>query len=227
MTTDKIDNADISAVQLLQDINSGFTNPKLLDKPNRQRCVELLIAEGYRHAQISQVLKVSEKTIARDIKDIKVHNELTPNIGFAKQAVGDLFQKAMNHHAYLMRLARLKEANISEKVQAEFAAWRILREFVERMQTLGYLPLKPQQLSGDIYHHVLNEEGSESLDEVKKMLLEIETVAKETNSFTPELSKDIKRLSNRIEKTETVIDVKKLAEKQKQQLQDKEDENEQ
>ena len=53
MIPDKSNNSDISAVQLLQDINSGFTDPKLLDKSSRQRCIELLIAEGYKRAQIS------------------------------------------------------------------------------------------------------------------------------------------------------------------------------
>ena len=222
MTTNNSDNSERSAVQLLQEINSGVLDAKTLDKLDRQRCIELLIAEGYTYPQIHQVLKISEKTIGRDMKEIKARNELTPNIEFAKQFIGEVFQKAMNSHSFLIRLARSKDATNPEKIQAEFAAWRLLKELVERMQLLGYLPLRPQQVVGDVFHHMSTDEGGETLEEVKKMITEIEVVAKDTNTFTPELAEDIKAIGIRIEKAEITSDVKKIIEKQKE-TQDKED----
>ena len=212
MIPDKSNDTDISAVQLLQDINSGLTDPKLLDKSSRQGCIELLIAEGYKRAQISQVLKVSEKTITRDIKEIKVRNELTPDIGFAKQTVGDLFQKAMNHHAYLVRLARLKEANISEKVQAEFAAWKVLKELIEKLQFLGYLPSKPTEIVGNFYNHTDNEE-SNSPEAMRKMLFCIEESAKDAGVLDKEVVAKIELLRARIAQSEIVVDIKQLEDK--------------
>jgi hypothetical protein len=47
MNTYNTNDGEISATQLLQQINSGLTDPKLLDKRDRQLCVELLVAEGY------------------------------------------------------------------------------------------------------------------------------------------------------------------------------------
>ena len=209
MTTDKIDNTDISAVELLQNINSGLTDSKLLDKLSRRRCVELLIAEGCKHAQISQVLKVSEKTVTRDIKEIKVRNELTPDIGFAKQTVGDLFQKAMNHHAYLMRLARIKNASVSEKMQSEFAAWRVLKELTEKLQSLGYLPSKPTEIIGNFYNHTDNEE-SDSPEAMRKMLLGIEESAKDAGVLDKEVTAKIELLRARIAQSEIAVDINQL-----------------
>jgi len=225
MTTNNTNYTERSAVQLLQDINSGVLDAKTLEASDRQRCVELLIAEGYGYQHIRHVLDVSEKTIGRDMKEIRKRNELTPNIEFAKETIGDFFRHGINHHAYLMRLARAKDATNSERIAAEFTSWRILRELVERMQNLGYLPSRPQHVVGDIFCHMQNEEGGESLEDIRKMISEIETVARDTNTYTPELAEDIKAIELRIEKTEIVSDVKKVVEKQKE-AQNKEDKDE-
>ncbi len=225
MTVNNTNNAERSAVQLLQEINSGVLDAKTLEPSDRQRCVELLIAEGYGYQHIRQALKISEKTVGRDMKEIRKRNELTPNIEFAKETVGDFFRQGLNHHAYLMRLARAKDVTNSERIAAEFASWRILRELVERMQNLGYLPSRPQQVVGDIFCHMQNEKGGESLEDIRKMISEIETVARETNTYTPELAEDIKAIELRIEKTEIVSEVKKVVEKQKE-AQNKEDKDE-
>ena len=223
MGSGNIDNFERSALQLLQEINSGLLDPKLLDKSSRQRCVELLIAEGYTYQHISQVLKVSEKTVSRDVKEIRARNALSPDIQFAKETIGDFFRKALTHHNYLMRLARSKSATNSEKAQSEFLAWRVLRELIERMQSLGYLPSSPQQVVGDIFCHMQNEEEGESLEEMRKMLSEIRTVTSEAGTYTPELENQIRAIELRIEKAEIVSEVKKL--KKQTQTQSKEVEN--
>jgi transposase len=215
-----------SALQILQEINSGLTDPKLLDKQCRQQCVELLIAEGYTYPQIGQVLKVSERTVIRDVKDIRARNEMVPNIEFAKQFVGEVFNKAMNHHSFLVRLSRAKDTAAAEKIQAEFAGWKILKELVEKLQTLGYLPLKPQEIAGELYHHIAVEEAGESVLEARRMLSEIESVAIDTGTYTPELAEEVKALSGRLEKAEVINETKKLAEKQKKEIEHKENKNE-
>jgi len=211
-----------TAVKILQDINSGLCDPCLLDKSTRQQCIEVLIGEGYTHSQIAQILKRSEKTISRDLKDIRQRNSLTPSIVFAKETVGELVDKARIHASYLMRLARNKDSPTASKAEAEFLAWRVIKELVEKLQTLGYVPLKPQQISGDIYHHVLNEKEDDSYEDVKKMISEIESIAKETGTFTPELADEISQLNARIEKAEIILKVKNLSQKQQNEQTDKE-----
>jgi len=217
--------SEIPAVQLLQQINSGLVDPKLLDQLSRQRCIEVMVAEGYTVPHIAQVLKRSEKTISRDLKDIHARHALSPDVEFAKQFIGQVFQKAMNHHDHLVRLARTQGATVGEKAQSEYAAWRVLRELVERLMELGYLPQKPAQVSGDIYHHIVNEEGGESYDQVKKMIADIEQTAKETNSLTPELTEELGQLKARLEKAEVFLQAKQIS-KQQQNAQIKEAQHE-
>ena len=202
-------NNEDSAIQLLQDIKSDFLNPKLLDKPSRQKCVELLIiTEGYTVSQTAQVLKWSSKTIARDLKDIYARNALSPDIEFAKQLIGQTFNRAINHHSYLMRLARSKEASVSEKIQSEFAAWKILKELVEKFQTLGYLPMKPTEIATNFYHH--NDDTEKSPEDMRKMLLNLEQAAKEAGVFDKEVMNRIEALKDRISQSEITKEIKQL-----------------
>lgn len=213
---------DKSSLQILQEINSGSLDSSLLDKVSRQQCVELLDAEGYTHAHIAQVLKCSERTITRDMTVIKKRNKLSPNAAFSQEFIGDVVRKGMYHHSQLVRQARSKDASTSEKIHAEYAAWRVLKELAEKLQSLGYLPSRPQEIVGDIFHHMGNN-NEESLVEIQRMVLELEAVAKEegTNAV---LAPDIENLKKRIEKAEIAADLTKLNEKQAQ-INQEEDKN--
>ncbi len=217
---------DQTALKIIQDINSGACDPCLLDKSMRQQCIELLIGEGYTHSQLAQLLKRSEKTISRDIQEIRQKNALTPSVEFAKETVGELVNKARIHASYLMRLARDRNSSTNSKAGSEFLAWRVIKELVEKLQTLGFLPIKPQEVTGDIYHHVLGKE-EDSYEDVKKMISEVEAVAKETNTLSEELTDEIGQLSARIDKAEAILKLKDISQKQKTGQVDQEVKNEQ
>lgn len=209
-------------VQLLQEINSGLTDPRLLDKQSRQSCVEALKLEGYTASQAGSVLKVSEKTILRDLKEIRERNSLAPDVQFAKEFTGDFFQRALSHHDYLTRLARSKDGGLGEKAQCEFAAWKVLKETVEVLQTLGYLPTMPRQLE----LMVDSREDEQSLEDLKAKISAIETTAKECGSLTPEVAEKIGKLKLRVEKYEVQETTIKLLEEQKTKIKE-ENSNEQ
>jgi len=212
-----------SAVQILQEINSGLLDPTSLDKPSRQQCIELLIAEGYPQTHIASVMKCSEKTVYRDMKEIEARNALAPDVNWAKTFIGNVFKKAMIHHSFLMRMARSKDTPAAEKILAESSAWKILKELVDKFQSLGYLPSRPQEIIGDIFHHI-GDSGEESLVEIQRMVVELETVIKE-GSGNETLILELESLKMRLEKAEISTEVKKITEKQKQDSQDKEDQN--
>ena len=201
MPNDNQDHDEQPTLSLIQQIKDGTLNPKTLPKEKRQWCVEFLSSEGYAQAQIGQVLMITDRTVRRDLEDIDDRNALTPDINQGKRIIGNMSQKAMAHHRYLMRLARSPDASIGEKAQAEFLAWRVLKEFVEKMQSVGYLPQKPQELISDIYHH--NEGGdSKTYEQLKQDLREIERVARETGTLDLKTEEGIKLLLQRIEKAE-------------------------
>jgi hypothetical protein len=207
---------------LIQKIKDDLFDPRLLSKEQRQQCVEVLNGEGLTEVTIAQILKVSTKTISRDLLAIQERSALTPNINLVKQIIGELVRKAHIHHAYLMRLARSRDATPGEKAQAEFMAWRILNELVVRLESTGYIPSSPKQIVGDLYHH-LADDSEKSLEEIKKMVIEIEAVSIETEEKSPEVEEELKSLKAKITKAEIAYQADKLSQKQKDLNQKKEE----
>jgi len=164
--------------------------------------------EGYLPASIAQILKRSDKTIKRDIQEIRERNALVPNVDFAKQFVGALRQKSEMHQAYLMRLARSKEGPLEGCVQAEYNAWRIAKEEVELLQNLGYLPKRPQEVIGDFTHHHSN--GSESCKELNDKLTAIEKAVRACGNI-PEISlRRIEVLRVKVQKIEVAEEITQI-----------------
>ena len=226
MENNEVIDRERAALKTIQDINSGLIDPNLLDKETRRECVAVLVGEGYTNPQIAQIMKRSEKTISRDMVDIRKKNALSPSVEFARETIGDLITKARIHASYLMRIAREKDSPASSRAGSEYLAWKVIKELVEKLQTLGYLPLKPQEITGELYHRIAVEEGGESLDDVKKMLSEIESVSKEAGTYTSELGEELELLSGRIEQSEVVLDAKKLKKEQEDQITKKETQDE-
>ena len=196
----------------IQEIHNGNIKASSLPPEIIEQIVEVLYAEGSSTTQIAQLLDRTDRTVRRYLEEIRKKNALTPNLEQAKQFVGELVQKARISHAYLMRLARSKDGSIAEKAQAEFDAWRIIKEMIEKLQDLMYLPKKSSTLTADIYHH--HEEGGETKTyaQLKEDLREIEKVAKEAGTLDPKLKENIKLLQERIEKSEIsekIVDLKK------------------
>jgi len=213
-----MDKQEKPILSLLQNIQSGAVDPRDISKDLRQQIVEVLLLEGTMVPQIAQILKVSDKTIRRDIADIKERNALTPSLELAKQTIGDLKMKSEAHRSHLMRLARIQDASVSERSLAEYYAWKVSKELVEKLQSLGYLPMVPHKIDAEVYHH--DEEGAQTLGELKDELTGLEKIVQQGQISDKNIEERIKLLRLKIEKAEIVNDVEKLNQKKK------EDENE-
>ena len=194
--------------KIIQEIKEGRRVARDLTMSERQECVEALYLEGYSIAQMTQLLDRSEKTIRRDMEYIRERNCAKPSIELATQLVGDMVLKSRAHQAHLMRLARSKDGSLQEKAQAEYYAWKVESEMIERLQTLGYLPSAPQKLIGDIYHH--NDDDDKAFLEAREKLKELEVIAKDTGVLDEATQKGIENLKEKIEKAEIVKEIKDL-----------------
>lgn len=206
-------NNDRPIFGLIQQIKDGALDADTLTKELRQGCVEILLCEGSSVTLMAQVLKRSEKTIKRDIEDIRERNAIAPDINLAKKIVGELLVYARINRDHLMKLARSKDVSVAEKAQSEYCAFKVFSELVTKLQSLGYLPMKPQEIVGDIFHHVDNNDQDVSFPELKAMISDIVNTAKETNTLTPELEQEAENLKIKIEKTEVISQVKNFKEK--------------
>ncbi len=198
---------EVPILSIIQRIKDKKLDPKILSKDEQRRCVEALMMEGYSEPQIAQVLSRSQKTIKRNLEQIRENNSINPNPELTKKLIGAMLIKTEIHHSYLMRLARKAEASISEKSQAEYMAWRVVKESTELLQSLGYLPLRPKEIVGDIFHH--QENSSESISETKHQIEQIETLASEFG-----ISNDVKlrlnQLKEDLKKIEISEELKKI-----------------
>ena len=206
-------NKEQPILTLIQKLKDGQISPELIDKDQRQLCIEVFVGEGYTISSIAQILSKCEKTIRRDLEEIRERNALTPDIGLAKRIIGEMVTNGHVHRNHLMRLARSKDASTAEKSQAEYYAHRVDMELVDRLQTLGYLPLKPKTIVGDFtYNMQVNDE--KSIYDLKAQLAEIEKLALEHGALAPELEIEVKKLKRRIENVEIEKDILKITDKQ-------------
>ncbi len=183
---------------LIQQIKDGSVAPETLTKDLRQRCVEVLLGEGYNIATMAQILKRSEKTIKRDVDDIREHNSISPDIDLAKKIIGEMVMYARINRDYLMKLARTKESSVAEKAQSEYYAFKVLVELMTKLQSLGYLPSKPQAIVGDIFHHVDGEISD--LDEITRQIIEIEKITDGDGKIADDIKEDITKMKAVVEK---------------------------
>jgi len=206
-------------LNLLQEIQSGSVDPRDIEISVRQQVVQILMLEGTPISKIAVILKVSDKTIRRDVAAIREQNALTPSLELAKKFVGNLVARAETHCSHLMRLARSQGVSVNERALSEFYAWKVIKELTEKMQSLGYLPLIPHKISADIYHH--EEEDVKTLNELKEEVSSLEGIAEKDGILDENIKERIRFLQLKIEKAEISQDIANLNKNQK------EDQNEQ
>lgn len=198
--------------KIIQEIKEGKREAKDLSKEQRQECVDSLDLQGYNVSQIAQVLDRSEKTIRRDLLDVKQRRSVKPSLELATQIVGNMIAKLEAAQSCLMRLANAKEGSLKAKSQAIFYAGQMMLELTEKLQSLGYLPSAPQKVIGEVYFH--NEDDDKSFAEAKEKLKELETIAQDTGILDEATKKRIEDLKAKIEKAEIVKDVENLKKNQ-------------
>jgi hypothetical protein len=191
-------NDDCPIFALLQQVKNGTADTSTFTKELRQGCVEVLLGEGSSVTLMAQVLKRSEKTIKRDIEDIRERNAVAPDINLAKKIVGELLMYSRINRDHLMKLARAKDVSVAEKAQSEYCAFKVFSELVTKLQSLGYLPLKPQAIVGDIFHHVDGEISD--FDELTRQIIEIEEITDGDGKIADDIKEDIAKMKAVVEK---------------------------
>jgi len=200
---------------LLQQLKDGSLHARTLSPDQRQQCVEALLLEGYSVPQIAQVVDRTERTVKRDIVNIRSRNAPTPSPELAKQLIGDLFMRTEAHHARLMRIAGSAEGSAGEKAQATFLAFRVLKERTELLQSLGYLQKRPQQVTGDFLHRIESGSEEQSLEVAEQAIAEIRLVAKESGGLLPEVAKELPILQEKLDQARLKLKAQNLLDRQK------------
>ena len=77
-------------------------------------------------------------------------------------------------------------------------AWTVKKQKMELLQTLGYLPVQPQQVVGDFFHHSEGEQLSS--EDLRKKIELTEAVALQCGEIPAELKEKLAGLKNDAEK---------------------------
>ncbi len=178
-----------SALSLIRSIRAGAISPTGLNPEDRKRCVEHLSAEGYSVVEIGEILKVSERTIARDRAAIRQHNALERDPKLTAEMVGYLVQQAEQGISRIRRVVRDNQTSPAAKIDGERACWLISNQLVERLQSLAYLPSSPTEIRGELTHHVQHLPGFDQLqNEVARLELIFTDKAIDQQPLLEELS---------------------------------------
>ena len=122
-----------SVVDILKKIHEQSLNPKEISTSDRRVCVACLRLEGYTQEEIAKIFRVSRQTIIRDEKaNRRELARLVDDID-VKSFAGSLIDWARH-----LAAKALREKNYA-------LAWKIQRDLVSDLQSLGYLPRSPEQ----------------------------------------------------------------------------------
>ncbi len=139
---------ELPAFTLVQQIKEGGYSAKLLTKEQRQQCVLFLRTIGSSYASLAQFLAVSEKTIQRDVGEIRARNQADPpSEELTRRLIGEYFTWMDVHHINLVRIGQDKSASMEVRVVAETNAARLKDAMMARLQSLGYLPQQSRSIN--------------------------------------------------------------------------------
>ena len=145
---------DRSVLSVIRDIQQGALDPRSLVLEDRRRCVEHLTGEGYSLAEIAEILKVTERTVARDRSAVRQSNAIQADENITGEMVGQLVLQADTTINRIRRITRDSETPPAARIEGEKACWVVARDLVQKLQSLGYLPNAPQEIRGQMTHQV-------------------------------------------------------------------------
>jgi len=150
-----------------------------LSQLDRRGCVEHLTTDGYSLAEIADILKVSERTIARDRKAIQETYAMDPDPKLVGQIVGRLAHEVEQCIARIRRAARDKDASPAHRIEAEHRCFEIFNGYVLRLQQLGYLPTAAHRLEANLKHDL---EGLPHFEDIVLEMNRLRVVAEQSEN---------------------------------------------
>lgn len=166
---------DRSVLSIIRDIKQGAIEAKNLAIEDRRRCVEYFTGEAYSAAETAEILKVAERTIARDRAANRLANAVECDPQLTGQIVGQLMNQAETCLQHIRRVTRERDVSPSVRVEGERTCWLIFDTLVQRLQSLGYVTTAPQQLRAEMKHQI---EAVPDFIELKDEATRIELIVK-------------------------------------------------
>jgi len=121
------------ALDVLKGVRSGAIQPSAVGTEERRVCVAYLRLEGYTQDEMAEIFRVHRRTVSRDERAIRKEAAALVDELDVRSVAGGLI--AWGRH---LTAKALKDGDSA-------LAWRIQRELIQDLQSLGYLPRAPEQ----------------------------------------------------------------------------------
>lgn len=215
--SESINDLPESPISLVKAIRNNVIPAKALTREPRQTCVEYLGSEGYSTGEIAEILKVSPRTIRRDMEQIRGRNAISLDPDFTATHIGQLARRAQHAISSLTRISREKDCPYFVKVRAIKETWRISKELTEALQSIGYLPNIPKELGVELRHCLYE---PPSCDEITHELGILRASAEEAGNTDEQITQMISALEELVARSSASRIIKHIQSKTKQEDED-------
>jgi hypothetical protein len=193
-----------SVIRLIQSLQRGEVTGKSLSPTDRRKVVEHLNNEGCSVGEMAEVLKVSDRTILRDRKEIQASYALQNDQQTVAQMIGRLVQTAEVAVQRLRKIARDKSTPPAVAVDATHRTYQIVSDVTVRLQSLALLPSATHHIQATLTHHAGDVPGYEILDAEMKR---VKSTVVEAAANNPQLLAQFEALEDRVKRGKLLNDI--------------------
>ncbi len=153
----------LSPISLIKQLRDGKIFAADLTKESRIACVEYLNGEGLKKCEIAELLKISTRTIYRDLAQIRKENAISLDPEFVAQHVGELKKRCSSAISNLLRIQNEKKCSYKVKVDAIYKTWLIYKKYTQTLQSLYYLPNSATEIRASVDHNLVEPPSSDEI----------------------------------------------------------------
>ena len=181
----------LSPISLIKQLRDGKISAANLTNESRIACVEYLTGEGLKKCEIAELLKISTRTVYRDLAQIRKENAISLDAEFVAQHVGKLEKRCSSAILNLLKTQNEKKCPYKVKVDAQHKTWIIFKEYTQTLQSIRYLPNAATEIMASVDH---NFGEPPSFDEITHDLSMLKASIKEAGSTDEKITQMISRL---------------------------------
>lgn len=143
----------LSPISLIKQLRDGKISAANLTKEAEIACIEYLNGEGLKKCEIAELLKVSTRTVYRDLAQIRKENAISLDAEFVAQHVGELEKRYSSAILNLLKIQNEKKCPYKVKVDAQHKTWIIVKEYTQTLQSIRYLPNAATEIMASVDHN--------------------------------------------------------------------------
>jgi len=130
-------NAPRTTTQLIRQLKAGQIIGKEIAIDSRHECVQRLRLEGLANADIADLFGMHERTIRRDLVELRKRNAIHPSPQIVAEVLGEFQIQAQASITRLQRVSRDSRTSPSDQIAAERAITETLDNLAKRLHSVG------------------------------------------------------------------------------------------